>query len=564
MRLASAVCLIVTFAILQFSPASACGGGSPFLIDALYDVDIIVEATALDVDERGYSAILHVSRYFKGQAGEYLTVMRFPPTLETAAAVRDYSTGCLYSGNGREWANGDSGYFGLRSNGDGTYSDTASGNVAHFIPSDDRIEFYDFDPQTDSQWHSETLPIAEFENLLLEYGETESTLQPISNPYPLMRFLNITTESGQRYQLNPDRSITPLDPETSPIAISNDGSHVAFRIDDERIGFQYLWLERMPFFEDITNDGGWLIPQPGQSVQFSPDSNFVAVKNDAEITIYMFDNYENGGYGQRMTMQTVAQTDISQPLEETPIVWSADSTTFAYQDGDGIWIWDIFEDGEPVLAITNVLDDSILLDISVSGRYVRYGQSDVWELLDTQSNVSYHNAIATPDESNLIYIQPEFPEGTPDVDRRDNRQCEAPLSQNCPIYISFPLNLDGTGPDIFWYKYDQIALLGCGEDRCYVSSYPWRLAIGNSYNLEIQLTDPLLLVDAFDYDLIYDQPVVSVAGSILEFGFYPSYEREEPSDPVPNLDQLDLSNMLDSPIVDLEWGLPIFYDHNHP
>ncbi|MEQ8672111.1 MAG: hypothetical protein RLP44_20905 [Aggregatilineales bacterium] len=559
MRLAVAFCLIILCSLFQFSPTSACSGGAPFFIQDFEDHDVIVYATVLEVDERGYNAILQVNRYYKGEDGEYLAVMRYEPALEYTAAIRDYDTSCTYSGGGQTWIVGSQGYFALSNSGNGTYRDIFSQyqGSPHFFVQDGMIEYYDYDIRNEhSGWQLQRVLVQEFESLLLDYGARETAIQPEPNAYPLMRFLNITTESGQRYQLNPDRSISPLDPETSPMAISNDGSHLAFRIDDEQVGFQYLELTRKPFFEDITFDGGWLIPQPGQSAIFSPDSNFVAVGEENAVTIYMFDNYERGGYGQRMTMQVIAQTNISQPLDELNIVWSADSTTFAYQDGDGIWIWDIFESGEPQLAVSQE-EQLVLLDLSRSGRYVRYNLSDVSLLLDIESNEVYENAIATPDERNIIFVQTEYSEDIPDINRKGDRQCTAPLSESCPIYVYF-----GDFPfEFFWYKHNQIAGLLCSEEACYVVSYHWQLAIG-THAYENRLDNIIPLVNALDYDLTYDQPVIAVDDYILEFGFYDNWMRDEPGDPPILINGVDLSNVLDSPIVDLEWGLPIFYRHD--
>ena len=52
--------------------------------------------------------------------------------------------------------------------------------------------------------------------------------------------LMVTTENGTRYQVNPDRSVTPVDAETA-IAISPDDAHVVVRADEETLGFYYVW-----------------------------------------------------------------------------------------------------------------------------------------------------------------------------------------------------------------------------------------------------------------------------------------------------------------------------------
>lgn len=567
MRIIAVLGIAILFFGVSAGEVYACGGGAPFFIQDLEGMDIIVHATVLDVDDRGYSAIIQVDNYFKGSGANYLAVVRHPVALEVVSGIRGYDTSCLYSGGGQEWVNGSSGYFALSSNGDGTYTDSIGlyRGMPHFISSDGQIEYYSSDFTTNVGWQLNTVSVAEFEALLLEIGSRSEMHPPTFVAYPLMRFLYLTTESGLRYRLNPDRSLTELDPEVDPLAISNDGSHVVFQLDEGNLGFQYLSLTKKPLFEDIRFDGGWLIPQDGYSALFSPDSNFVAVQEETQLVIYMFDNYERGGYGQRMRMQAVGTAEILRTSRDNvlPVMWSEDSTTIAYQDQRGIWLWDIFEDAEPYLALSGN-GEHTLIGISQTGRYIRYDNAETWGLLDIQSGEIHINAIAAPDERNLIYIQSEFPAGTPDINRWDNRLCQIPLALTCPIYISFAMNADGVWPDIFWYKNDQIALLGCREENCYVASYPWRLSIGNTNNHRSQLNTPLPLMTAFAYDLTYDQPVVAVEGYVLEFGFYPSYERDEPSDLPVDIDLVDLRDVLDSPIVKLEWGQPIFYYHSQP
>lgn len=557
MRYFTMFCSLILLTVVDnTSLVKACGGGAPFFVQEFDDRDLIVHATVLDVDDRGYNAILQVDRYFKGDGGEYLAVMRYPPALEVVATIREYDTSCTYSGGGRKWITGNEGYFALSDRGNGTYVDIFSRyrGAPHFFVQDGLVEFYSYDVYTDVEPQLHALPTDEFESMLQEYGDRNETVEPEQNAYPLMRFLNITTESGQQYLLNPDRSLTLLNPETTPLTISNDGSHIVFRLDDNQLGFQYLSLIMK---SQEPRGGGWLIPQNGRSALFSPDSNFVAILEEDWLTIFMFDNYEDGGYGQRMTMQEVANTDVAWPTDdsEPTIAWSADSTAIAFQDERGIWLWDIFEDSEPQLVVA--YDDEItLLDLSDSGRYLRYDLSDTWFLLDVQDGEIFENAIATPDERTLIYFRSDYPEGPSDINRRGGRECRTPLLRSCPIYISWSQPFD-----FFWYKHNQIALFGCGEDTCAVVSYHWQLSTGGAGSRS-RLNIAIPIVSAFDYDITYDQPVVAINDFTLEFGFYPSYERDEPSDPPPDIDMVDLSDQLDSPIIELEWGQPIFYRLN--
>lgn len=551
--------VFMSILVISPIPSQACGGGRRLTLGDATDADVIVSATVLEVDDRGYNAILKVDRYFKGEGSVYLTVMRWTPSLEIGANIRGYSTACLYDGGGKSWILGSRGYFGLRdASNNGTYTDVetlTSGNVMHWIPEENIVEFYTRNELSEDVQHTVTIP--EFEALLLEIGSKNQPIHPddTNHHYPLKRFLTITTESGEQYQLNPDRSIKWLDPETTAIAISPDGTHLAFKLDDERVSFQYLWLQPLP--EDYHSDDGKPHIQTGKSVEFSPDSNFAMVWDETHIAVYMFDNHERGGYGQTMGMQRIAQTELvwdnREGLPET--AWSGDNTTIAYQDEAGIWTWNIFVDTDPTLILDFEVSVPVsLLDLSATGRYMRYGTSSEWTLLDIQTGETFENALKTPDESNLILIRPEFPENTIGVDIGGRRNCSAPLAETCPVQIE----QGGIITDTFWYKDNQIAIVSCFDHGCYVGSHSWQIGVMTQYSRQ-RVDAPIPTARLVAYDAVYDQPlVVTEGGYTLEFDFYPSWVRDESADTFA-IDSLNLEAYIDSPIAKLEWGQPIFY-----
>ena len=190
-----------------------------------------VRASVLDVDDRGFSAILKVQQYYKGDGPELLAVVRYPVGLETARRVRGYPTAhCIYAGSGTPLIHGKHGYYGLKSNGDGTFTD-ALWNAAHYFFIDGEMdgEYYVDDP--DGFMDEIVLSESEFVARLLEVGEREKAAKPIQSDesrYPLMRYLLVTLENGQRLHVNPDRSVTLLG-DDDPIAISPDGAHTVYR-----------------------------------------------------------------------------------------------------------------------------------------------------------------------------------------------------------------------------------------------------------------------------------------------------------------------------------------------
>ena len=586
MRKLLSIAIAAIFLLSLQSPAWACGG---YKFSPLEDVvqwrDLLVSATVDYVDKLGTNFILKVDRYYKGSGGQYLPVVYWRPAVYYADTVRDYDNGCLNVGwGGRRIRRGDYGFFALESNNDGTYNYSRE---SVWIPGD--VDQYGYDGPTNGmvnflmssrspRYVDSPLPVSEFEALLLQLSDSEAIAQPDGDSYPLMRFLNITTETGQRYRLNPDYSVTWLDPDWWPEAISNDGSHVMFRLEDDELAFQYLALHRKELFScrecelldyrnenggnasseiNLDNDGS-LKPVKGWHAQFSPDSNFVAVQDRNELLIYMFNNWtlEAFEYGQVMGMEVVAGHRVWWNLsthEEAPMAWSSDSTTIAYQDDRGIWHWDIFEDTHPQLVIPDA-ENETLLDISRSGRFLRHSNNESWSLMDVKTGVTHERAIPTPDERNLIFIRSGYPDGTVTAfaGRKNHyryawRNCRVPLSE-CHIHLVDPLS------PIEFFEY-QPGWIGIVTRRA-VKLFPWYLSMEESQlSVAVEL---LLPIKAFDYDEMYNLPATAYGDFTIALGFTTSLDKSSKEQGV--YAPINLRGQLDSPIADIEWGQPVFYE----
>ena len=548
--------------------------------------DLVVAANVDYVDDSGKNAILKAERYFKGSAGPYLSLVYARPAVYYADSTRDYDNGCLNLGpGGIELKKGDNGYFALYANGDGTYD---YGGATMWMPGD--VDRYGYDGpregMVDFQIHWQSglqveapLPVAEFEALLLRMTGREEPLSPGTGRYPLLRFLNIRTESGQRYRLNPDFSVTGLDPDKWPIAISNDGSHVMFRLARDELGIQYLALVKKelqwcPACEPLgsANVGGapgvasyrhngWLAPVKGWQAQFSPDSNFLAVQEGTRLVIYMFHNRDRPGpgeqHGQLMGMDPVASAAVrwDPSTGAEPMVWSADSTTIAYQDSRGIWRWDLFEETRPQLLLPDS-EDLSLLDISRSGEFIRYSQGETWRLLDVGTGEILERALATPDERNVIIIRNRFPEGTvsvrpgrANIRRSERRQCQAPLS-NCPIHM-----ISRFRPfEFFEYQPGWVGLVSRGQ----IQLYPWYLAMEESH-LRVAADPPVSIV-AFDYDALYNRPAFAYGAYTIGLQFSWNAGSSRRMRVADDYDPVHLRRHLDSAIADVEWGQPVFFN----
>lgn len=534
---------IVCFTLLSFgSSVYACSGFEHTSIEDISRYDLLVAATVIDVDDRGINAILKVERYFKGRGDEYLAVMRHPPALHYAGKVRRYETGCLYSGiSGHQWQIGSYGFFPLSASTNGTYADDDNydGISAHYIPQDGFVEFYSDNAGEYGDYVVSS--VDDFEELLLQMSGLDQTTEPESNPYPLMRFLHITTESGQTYRLNPDRSVTWLDPAEYPIDISNDGSHVMFRLENDELGFQYLDLIKKPFKWSY----GRVHAVPGLYGEFSPDSDFVAVQEKERITIYLMmsiSGSEGPGFGRSMAMQQVASFNATwiASQQKAPIVWSANSRVLAFQDANGIWIWDLIGKMEPRLVVPCAQSHG-LLDLSMTGRFLRCACEEYWILVDLQTGENWENTLISPDESRLIHIQadPTVSYSQAGVVAR-RKHCDAD-SSICPVMIRT------IKPDyIFWFEPGFIGLVSSNE----VTSFPWKYSLTSiCCRGDIDGSD-LPTISAFAFDASYHLPVFAFDDTRLGIDLWGASHFET----------LDLSEYLDSPIVDLEWGQPIFYE----
>ena len=550
--------------LLPVSRAVACGGGGDYYQPTIQDFaeyDVIVAGKIIAEDDIELNEILQVDRYYKGEGGEYLAISFYPPALQAAGYIRWYDTSCLYAARWEISTVNMSGWHALYHNGDGTYSRRLT-----YRAKDGFVEFYSEDR---AEYDAKTrLPASEFEQLLFDLiGESETT-EPLNSQYPLMRFLNIRTETGERYRLNPDRSLTWLDPAEDPIAISNDGSHVMFRLNDHELGFQYLATRKKPFPPWLNREGNteenvgysydeWLYPTPGKFARFSPNSNLVAVQEEERLAIYLFYSLPKEGaavgFGHNLNLLQVAShahtwraTDTAQAL-----VWSADSKALAYQDMEGIWLWRYLEEVEPQLVVPTEHAQDVL-ELSLTGRYLRYGRKDDWTLLDVQTGDAWNNTLITPDESRKIHF---LSEGSDDyLEQLTQLRQPCHLSElMCPILLTLSvhtgLGTEDLPQDFIWQEPDFLSLVY----RDAIQSIRWSFSLqwAHCHLASCRGADKLPPISAVAYDPVYEQP--AFAFDETKIGFKLHHHKGF-------VDSVDLSEFLDSPIVSLEWGQPIFYE----
>ena len=86
--------------------------------------------------------------------------------------------------------------------------------------------------------------------------------------------------------------------------------------------------------------------------------------------------------------------------------------------------------------------------------------------------------------------------------------------------------------------------------------FPWQLAMEEG-GLNVA-TEREQTIMAFDFDGKNGIPAIAFDGYSISFHFSDRYSRMRPD--YGRFKAVNLENELDSPIVDLEWGQPIFYE----
>jgi hypothetical protein len=107
--------------------------------------------------------------------------------------------------------------------------------------------------------------------------------------------------------------------------------------------------------------------------------------------------------------------------------------------------------------------------------------------------------------------------------------------------------------------------VSCDEqsDVCTMMGESWNPSIGDTgYIGGRYLGTTITGFRQIAYDQQYTQPAILVGDYNVYFGFYSDYYVED-EEYRPYLDILELEDTLDSPIVSLEWGQPVFYDEYH-
>ena len=249
--------------------------------------------------------------------------------------------------------------------------------------------------------------------------------------------------------------------------------------------------------------------------------------------------------------------------------WSGNSNAFAYWDADGLKWLDMstmqvpslilqYEDIPSLAHLNSVGSIPPLLELSNTGRYIRYGEVDEWILLDTLTGSEYDDVLVSPGETEFIAIAPEVSpyqyrnqaeegeclmfdlDGNCLIRRgRYGEMCVAPM-----VACATPVSLhDFQLRKFYWYDNSNAIYFACESSEnnlCFVRQAPLEQIYSSQAPASYQ-------TNAFAYDEYYGHIAWAVDDYYLRLDAY-VYGTA-----------VDFSAVLDSPIVSLEWGRPMWY-----
>ncbi len=565
----------------------ACSGGYGGWLKTLDNItqnEILVRGIV--VENSGGNSIIRVERYLKGSGDEYILLYQQSPSLFINKGVRGYDYGCSYSKSPVADV-GTRAYFSLDQALNGMYITNtahAQSNMLAIIEDDSGhyVAYHHYHGEINDTGNIdreliEDIQVSEpeFEAILADFLGQESVLPGISSefedPYPRFRELIITTESGQQYVMPIDSyELSSIAPESElcdnrcPI-VSPDGGHFAHPFSDNDNRY-LIWYS--PYVDDYYfSRDGWIIGDrhytpphiDAQKLMFSPDGNYLLAWYNSTLSLYAFNleqSFSMYGFHPVHTLLWQNSLSVTRALTINDIaghgVWSANSNAFAYWDADGLNWLDLTAMLEPRLIIerqstiwvndNQLTDIPSLLELSTTGRFVRYGSNSEWILQDMLNGQVYENALVSPDETSIVRI---ISASQGDDNSTTENECTAPLSA-CSLSLSIA---DGHRViEAYWQTNDSLVLITCDtQDSTYCNASFHSL--DGRYWLYTRSRDENSIPETIDfaYDTIYH----GLAWASDDYMIY--------VDSLPYLDPLDYSTALDSPIISLEWGSPLWY-----
>jgi hypothetical protein len=314
---------------------------------------------------------------------------------------------------------------------------------------------------------------------------------------------------------------------------------------------------------------------------FSTDSNYLLAWYEGSISLYAFNSwrpYGNNGYYANAEEIYTAQLAVTETMTAEMFrglgAWSSNSRAFAYWDADGLKWLDLTMMRVPRLVLKHESptiqgfgdsqsDEAIppLLELSHSGRYIRYGALEEWTLLDVLTNSRYDDLLVNPEETHFLAVSPEESVyATAYAEDGEDGECMMfDLAGNClmtnpqhsescflPMISCSHLSLRQYYQviELYWQR-ENLVYLACESstsNRCFAVALdyedPRYPSSGQPHSYP---------TNGFAYDAVYGY----VAWATDDYQLRLSLAL--------NADPLDFSDVLDSPIASLEWGKPLWY-----
>lgn len=554
--------LILLLAIFQIPSAFACSWEAPPppTLDEMLERDVLVRGIIME-NNLGNS-ILYVERYLQGAGPRYLFIFTQPPLLHINSVVRGYDYGCGGATSAIQ-AVGTRAYFSLKHQDGGYYTTDFFSQINIIDIVDDEsghyVEYYQNFGDSNNRDDYKAIHVSEtdFETIIADMVGHRGTIPDRKLDYPRFRKLYITTESGQHYMMPIDSHELVLldeDPfaceEACPIA-SPDRTHFAIPIpvaDDTYALWYRLYMLPENWYDGWDNGVQFVKPSrfTAQEILFSQNSDYFLAWNDAELTLYRINNWEaNGPNGRLPTISASWQTELATDATWTSKIlsgqgaWSQNSRAFAYWDAEGLKWMDLTTMREPRPIVPSFASMPVdtqeylsVLELSITGRYIRFGTEQEWSLYDTLNDHIFDDVLVNPDETALFALSPE------DVAFEFNRPYHANVPDSYEIV------------DSFWVSDNIFIVMACtlnDKDLCYPFKY--RLEIGSVDYDSVREVTPTY-TNAYAFDNVYGEFAWAFDAYTIRF----KLSRYD--------DGIDFSEQLDSPIASLEWGSQLWYVEN--
>jgi hypothetical protein len=539
--------------VIPNNPALACSFGPQpgHLEEVIEQADYVLRATVIELDDADQNMVLEARQYFKGGAGpRWMLLHRTDTALSAVYEGHHYNTGCLYGGP--RPIDYITGFFALTRADEGYY-----------FPLD--IYYHHWYPEL--RGNSSSLTVEEYSNLLIELTGEEPVSPDHETTMPTLAPLSITTEDGSHYVWPADNGeIYQTDdpapqPLWSPLAypdLFNDAPYCAEVSCRRYVSDLSLFAELMeentiqvdfPYRDEFSTANPLIVS--GDSFMFSTNGRGFIAWNDAVMTIYeVTNNLCDCGYGDfvphlnpLLDVQLNSTETFPITATQSSVRWSADDTTLAYTDADGLWILDLYRQTEPELIVPADELIPIPLYLSSHARYLAYAtqpEERTWTVLDRISGATLPNVIVSPDERFIAYInvegvyQPEILLG-----------CSFPMQEGCRIAMQNTNQFEWIGQTIaFGVNCADDQLANCRTRGIFAGSEMDIIPGSTRYfprNEDIG-------VNQFDFEPHSD--AFALITSTNSVRIYSDIRWD-----------LNVEVVLptDSPIVDVEWQTPLFY-----